>query len=109
MPNDLLANIGADASPLAQAAKLVLRAALDNIEVHPCDEENDAVTAKQLPVEMQALLQALINTKAEQPVPRALLVKIAERGTPADGHDFCAECGSSREQIMALQKYVKNR
>jgi hypothetical protein len=106
MKNELLKNIGSDASPLAQAAKLVLREALDNIQVHPCDDGNDAVAAKQLPVEMQALLQVLIDTKAEQPVPRALLVKIAERGTPADGHAFCTGCGSSRAHIAELQKYL---
>jgi hypothetical protein len=106
--DDLLAHINADSSPLAKAAKIVLRAALDNIEVHPCDEGNDAVAAKQLPVEMQALLQALIDTKTEQPVPRALLVKIAERGTPADGHAFCTGCGSSRAHIAELQQYLVN-
>ncbi|HDU2622418.1 TPA: hypothetical protein RE968_003383 [Pseudomonas aeruginosa] len=58
---DLLASIGADASPLAQAAKKVLREALDRVEVHPCDEGDDTIAAKQLPPEMQALLQALVD------------------------------------------------
>lgn len=106
MRNDLLANIGADATPLAQAAKLVLREALDNIQVHPCDEGDDAVAARQLPVEMLALLNALLDSQDELPSPRTLLVKIAERGTPADGHAFCTGCGSSREQIAELQQYL---
>ncbi|WP_274644370.1 hypothetical protein [Pseudomonas serbica] len=106
MKNDLLKNIGSDASPLALAAKLVLREALDNIQVHPCDEGDDAVAARQLPVEMQALLKALLDSQDEQTSPRALLVKIAERGTPADGHAFCTGCGSSRAHIAELQQFL---
>lgn len=59
MKRDLLASVGANASPLEKAAKRVLREALDCIEVHPCDEGDDAVAAKQLPPELHALLQAL--------------------------------------------------
>lgn len=59
MKRDLLASVGANASPLEKAAKKVLRDALDCIEVHPCDEGDDAVAAKQLSPDLQALLQAL--------------------------------------------------
>lgn len=59
MKCDLLASVGANASPLEKAAKQVLREALDGIEVHPCDEGDDAVAAKLLSPELQALLQAL--------------------------------------------------
>lgn len=61
MKRDLLVAVGANASPLEQAAKRVLREALDRVEVHPCDEGDDAIAAKQLSPEMQALLQALIG------------------------------------------------
>ncbi|HEJ4407852.1 TPA: hypothetical protein SL557_000131 [Pseudomonas aeruginosa] len=56
---DLLADIGEGSSPLEHAAKLVLRDALDRVEVHPCDRGDDAVAAKELSPELQALLQAL--------------------------------------------------
>ncbi len=56
---DMLASVGTDASPLEQAAKRVLREALDRVELHPCDEGNDAIAAKQLTPELQALLEAL--------------------------------------------------
>tara|TARA_R110000744_G_scaffold21437_1_gene55517 strand:- start:142 stop:339 length:198 start_codon:yes stop_codon:yes gene_type:complete len=59
MQRDLLASVDANASPLEKAAKQVLREALDCIEVHPCDVGDDAVAAKQLSPELQALLQAL--------------------------------------------------
>lgn len=59
MKRDLLASVGANASPLEKAAKQLLREALDCIEVHPCDEGDDAVAAKQLSPELRALLQAL--------------------------------------------------
>ncbi|MCT5016960.1 hypothetical protein ICI41_29800 (plasmid) [Pseudomonas aeruginosa] len=61
MKRDLLASVGANASPLELAAKQVLREALDRVELHPCDEGDDAVAARQLSPEMQALLQALIG------------------------------------------------
>lgn len=61
MKRDLLASVGANASPLEKAAKQVLCEALDCIEVHPCDEGDDVVAAKQLSPEMQDLLQALIG------------------------------------------------
>lgn len=61
---DLLAGIGEGSSPLEQAAKLVLRNALDNVEVHPCDRGDDNVAAKGLSPEMQALLQALTGHNA---------------------------------------------
>lgn len=58
---DLLAPIGADATPLELAAKKVLREALDRVqdELHPCDRGDDVIAAKQLSPELQALLQAL--------------------------------------------------
>lgn len=56
---DLLASVGANASPLEQAAKHLLREALDRVELPPCDHGDDAVAAKQLTPEMQALLKAL--------------------------------------------------
>lgn len=59
MKRDLLASVGANASPLELAAKQLLREALDCVEVHPCDEGDDAVAAKRLSPELQALLQAL--------------------------------------------------
>lgn len=61
MRRDLLAAVGADASPLEQAAKQVLREALDRVELHPCDSGDDAVAAKHLSPEMQALLLALVG------------------------------------------------
>ncbi|HBO5514556.1 TPA: hypothetical protein L4559_003449 [Pseudomonas aeruginosa] len=61
MKRDLLASIGTDASPLAQAAKKVLREALDRVELHPCDQGDDTIAAKELSPELQALLQALID------------------------------------------------
>lgn len=61
MTRDLLEAVGANASPLEQAAKQVLREALDRVELHPCDQGDDAIAAKQLSPEMQALLQALIG------------------------------------------------
>ena len=59
MQRDLLASVDANASPLEIAAKKVLREALDRIEVHPCDADDDVVAAKKLSPELQALLQAL--------------------------------------------------
>lgn len=61
MKRDLLASVGPDASPLELAAKLVLRKALDRVELHPCDKGDDAVAAKQLAPEMRALLEALVR------------------------------------------------
>ncbi|MFK4136735.1 hypothetical protein ACI2KR_31380 [Pseudomonas luteola] len=62
--HDLLAGIGRDASSLEVAAKALLREALDNVEVHPCDEGNDTVAAKQLSPSLQALLKALTGYSA---------------------------------------------
>lgn len=59
MKRDLLEGIGADSSPLEQAAKRVLREALDQIDVHPCDEGDDSAAADLLSPEMRALLFAL--------------------------------------------------
>lgn len=59
MKRDLLASVGVNASSLELAAKQVLREALDRVELHPCDEGDDVVAAKQLSPEMQALLHAL--------------------------------------------------
>jgi hypothetical protein len=64
--NDLLAGIGPDSSELEQAAKRVLREALDAERVHPCDEGDDAVAARKLPESMQALFIAL----TQKPIPR---------------------------------------
>ncbi|MCR7873197.1 hypothetical protein ACVXHM_16735 [Pseudomonas aeruginosa] len=61
---DLLAGIGEGSSPLEHAAKQVLREALDRVEVHPCDRGDDAVAAKELSPELQALLQALTGHNA---------------------------------------------
>ena len=61
MRRDLLAAVGTNASPLELAAKQVLREALDRVELHPCDRGDDAVAAKQLSPEMQALLLALVG------------------------------------------------
>lgn len=59
MRTDLLANITQSSSSLELAAARVLREALDNIDVHPCDEGDDIVAARSLPEEMQQLLKAL--------------------------------------------------
>ena len=45
---------------LVLAAKIVVRDALDRVEVHPCDEHNDSVKANNLSVEMKALYDALV-------------------------------------------------
>lgn len=44
---------------LRDAAQAVLRAHLDNVDVHPCDEHNDAVRVKSCSPEVQALYAAL--------------------------------------------------
>jgi hypothetical protein len=44
---------------LQRAASVVLREALDDITVHPCDEGDDRVSSRQLPMSMQQLLFAL--------------------------------------------------
>lgn len=68
MRRDLLESINSGASPLELAAKLVLRKALDSVDVHPCDEGDDAVSAQHLSPEMQGLLQALIGPmKSDKP------------------------------------------
>lgn len=59
MQRNLLESIGAHSTALEQAAKAVLRESLDSISVHPCDEGDDAVAARQLSKEMKALLLAL--------------------------------------------------
>lgn len=64
MRNDLLAVIGDDAPPLERAAKKVLRDALDNVSVHPCDQGDDSVAAVQLSPEMRDLLTALLSSAA---------------------------------------------
>jgi hypothetical protein len=51
---------------LEAAARLVLREALDDVPVHPCDVEDDAVRAKGLP-EPMANLYAAVTTPSEQP------------------------------------------
>ncbi|WP_205582866.1 hypothetical protein [Pseudomonas aeruginosa] len=56
---DLLADIGEGSSPLEQAAKQVLRDALDQVEVHPCDRGDDTVAAQALSPVLKALLKAL--------------------------------------------------
>ncbi|MFW5301080.1 hypothetical protein ACOAMY_17305 [Pseudomonas aeruginosa] len=80
MKRDLLASVSANASPLEKTAAQVLREALDRIPVHPCDEGDDAVAAKQLAPEMQALLQAL--TGVDKPAPDDDL--LAEAAAVAD-------------------------
>lgn len=59
MRNDLLAKVSENASQLEKAAAQVLREAMDNITVHPCDEGDDSVAARSLPESMQKLLTAL--------------------------------------------------
>jgi len=59
MKRDLLASVSATASPLELAARQVLRDALDRVELHPCDYGDDAVAARQLSPDMQALLTTL--------------------------------------------------
>jgi len=66
MKYDLLASVGEDASPLAIAAKRVLRTALDEVQTHPCDQGDDLVAAKSLSPEQTGLLEALI---ADYPPP----------------------------------------
>ncbi len=66
MKNDLLALIGEDAPALERAAKKVLREALDNVPLHPCDLGDDALAAAQLPVEMQELLRALLASASQR-------------------------------------------
>lgn len=56
---DLLAGIGEGSTPLEKAAKLVLRAALDQVAFHLCDRGDDRVAAAELSPELSALLQAL--------------------------------------------------
>lgn len=56
---DLLACIGDDATPLEAASKAVLRDALDDVQVHPCDEGDDRVAARSLSEPMKGLLLAL--------------------------------------------------
>jgi hypothetical protein len=51
------------------AAKTVVREELDSVSVHPCDEHDDEVRARQLPDHMQKLYRALLATP--QPEPRA--------------------------------------
>ncbi|MDT8925201.1 hypothetical protein RBE51_20625 [Pseudomonas taiwanensis] len=65
MKRDLLASVSQNASPLELAAKQVLRGALDDVMVHPCDEGDDVIAAKRLSPEMQALLKALTGHKED--------------------------------------------
>lgn len=64
MKHDLLASVSVSASPLERAARDVLREALDSVDLHPCDEGDDAIAAKQLSPVLQALLTALTGHKA---------------------------------------------
>lgn len=64
MKRDLLAVIGDDAPALERAAKKVLREALDNVSVHPCDQGDDAVAATHLSPELRELLAALLSSAA---------------------------------------------
>jgi len=59
MKRDLLDAVGANATALEIAAKRVLREELDRVQLHPCDEGDDSIAAKQLSPELQALLKAL--------------------------------------------------
>lgn len=61
---DLLETVGPNASPLEKTAKRVLRAALDDAEIHPCDEGDDRVAARRLSPELQELLRALTGWSA---------------------------------------------
>lgn len=65
MKNDLLASIDSNSSALEQAAKRVLREALDAENVHPCDVGDDAVAVRRLPENMQALFIAVTG----KPIP----------------------------------------
>lgn len=51
------------APALTEAAEEVLREALDSVEVHPCDVNNDAVRARGLVGSMQRLYSALRSTQ----------------------------------------------
>ncbi|HIE5943627.1 hypothetical protein [Burkholderia cepacia] len=46
---------------VVDAAKAVVREALDSVSVHPCDEHDDEVRARQLPDYMQKLYRALLQ------------------------------------------------
>ncbi len=46
---------------VVDAAKTVVREALDSVSVHPCDEHDDEVRARQLPDYMQKLYRALLQ------------------------------------------------
>lgn len=46
---------------VVDAAKAVVREALDSVSVHPCDEHDDEVRARQLPDLMQKLYRALLQ------------------------------------------------
>lgn len=52
---------------VVDAAKAVVREALDSVSVHPCDEHNDDVRARQLPDYMQNLYRALLATPLPEP------------------------------------------
>ena len=64
-----MANVGYEKRycELREAVLLVLRDALDKVDTHPCDENNDAVRARGLSKEMRALYN-LVNSepKAER-------------------------------------------
>ncbi|KVS06739.1 hypothetical protein [Burkholderia vietnamiensis] len=48
-----------DREEIVRAATAVIRDALDDVQVHPCDQYDDDVKARQLPVHMHALYLAL--------------------------------------------------
>ena len=55
----LIPATAARVNAIEAAALEVLRDALDNVEVHPCDQNNDDIKAKQLSEPLQKLYRAL--------------------------------------------------
>jgi hypothetical protein len=63
--------------PLLDAASAVLRDAMDNVRVHPCGENDDAVRARGLYGPMADLYAALAAATAPQPVADSNSVEFA--------------------------------
>lgn len=62
MKRDLLAKIDDTASALEKAAKVVLREALEDAHVHPCDVQDDVIAARSLSEPLKKLLDALVGS-----------------------------------------------
>ncbi|MGU7812670.1 hypothetical protein [Burkholderia sp. AW49-1] len=78
---------------IVAAAKTVVREELDSVSVHPCDEHDDEVRARQLPDHMQKLYRALLATPPA-PEPHHERADSQRRRTYACS--ACASHGGSR-------------